>query len=225
MRVAILSDIHSNKHAFEAVLEAISRIDAETIVCAGDVVGYCAFPNECCEIIKANASKIVKGNHDNAVIEADTSRMNPYAARAVRWTADSINSSSREFLMSLNAESRFQVGGRTVAMYHGSPTSVDEYVFDHDVDEDLVKSAEADILILGHTHVPCIKRMAAGTFVNPGAVGQPRDGEWKASYAVFDTETDECVIRRVPYDVAAAADAIREAGLPEFLAKRLHRGE
>ena len=224
MRLAILSDVHSNKHALEAVLREIDSLGAEMIVCAGDIVGYCAFPNECCEIIRTRASRIVKGNHDCAVLEKDPSGANPYAARAILWTAEMIGSDSRQLLENLNIESKFPFGGRSLAMFHGSPTSVDEYVFEYDVDEDLVKSVDADALILGHTHVPCIKKLRSGLFINPGAVGQPRDGDWMASFAVLDTETNDCTIRRVPYDVMAAAEAIRKAGLPEFLAERLFRG-
>jgi len=225
MRLAILSDVHSNMHALEAVLKAVDHLGVEMIVCAGDIVGYCAFPNECCEIIKARVSKIVEGNHDRAVIERNPSGANPYAARAIMWTAGVINKDSREFLTTLCTESRFPLAGRSIVMFHGSPTSVDEYVFEYDADEELVKSADADVLILGHTHVPCIKKLTNGMFINPGAVGQPRDRDWMASFAVLDAETNDCAIKRVPYDVAAAADAIRKAGLPEFLAQRLHRGE
>jgi putative phosphoesterase len=224
MKLAIVSDVHSNLHALEAVMKEIDRIGPEMVACAGDLVGYGAFPNECCEILKARASKTVKGNHDCAVLEKDPSGANPYAARAILWTADIISTESRRFLEGLSTESRFPFEGKSIAMFHGSPANVDDYVFEYDADDELVESTEADVLILGHTHIPCIKRLESGLFINPGAVGQPRDGEWRASYAVLDSETNECSIRRVPYDLTAAAEAIRKAGLPGILAERLYYG-
>jgi len=224
MKLAILSDVHSNLHALEAVFEDIDRIGPEMVVCAGDLVGYGAFPDESCEILKARASKVVKGNHDCAVLEKDPAGANPYAARAILWTAEVIRKESREFLEGLSTESRFSFGGMSITMFHGSPTSVDEYIFEYDVDDELVESVNADVLILGHTHVPCIKKLKRGLFINPGAVGQPRDSEWKASYAILDSDSNECSIRRVPYDLDGAAEAIREAGLPEILAERLFYG-
>ena len=224
MKLAILSDVHSNLHALEAVFEDIDRIGPEMVVCAGDLVGYGAFPDESCEILKARASKVVKGNHDCAVLEKDPAGANPYAARAILWTAEVIRKESREFLEGLSTESRFSFGGMSITMFHGSPTSVDEYIFEYDVDDELVESVNADVLILGHTHVPCIKKLKRGLFINPGAVGQPRDSEWKASYAILDSDSNECSIRRVPYDMNAAAEAILDANLPGILAERLFYG-
>ena len=224
MKLAIISDVHSNLHALEAVLNEINRFTPEMTVCAGDVVGYGAYPNECCELLRERTSKIVRGNHDRAVLDRDPSGANPYAARAILWTSDVIKADSRKYLESLGIESRFSFGGRTVAMFHGSPSDPDEYVFEYDVDDDLLRSAEADVLILGHTHVPCVKKLSRGLFINPGSVGQPRDGEWKASFAILDTDTNECIIERVPYDLGGATEAIRNANLPGILAERLFYG-
>ena len=224
MKLAIISDIHSNLHALEAVKEAIDRAGTDEVVCAGDVVGYGAFPNECCQIVRKLASNTVLGNHDLACLRRDPSRMNPYAAKAILWTADRLNDESQQFIHSLREEHKFAIEGVRFSMFHGSPSSVDEYVFEQDVDESLVEAGGGDVLILGHTHVPLVMRLRTGLFVNPGAVGQPRDGEWKASYAVFDTETRKCEVKREEYDLQAAAEAIRSAGLPGLLAERLFYG-
>src|SRR4030067_66746 len=152
MKLVMISDVHSNLHALEAVLKEIDRIGPEMVVCAGDIVGYGAYPNECCDVLRARASKIVKGNHDCAVLERDPSGTNPYAARAILWTADIISTESREFLEGLSMESRFPFGGKTIAMFHGSPTSVDEYIFEYDSDDEVVASADADALIAGLKH-------------------------------------------------------------------------
>ena len=224
MKMVLLADVHSNLHALEAVLKEIDAITPEMVVCAGDIVGYGAFPNECCSLVNERISKIVKGNHDCAVVERDPSGANPFAARAILWTADMISGISRKFIEGLPLESRFEFAGKTYAMFHGSPTSVDEYIFEYDVDDELVQSAKGDVLVLGHTHVPLVKRLKSGLFVNPGSVGQPRDGEWRASFAVVDSATNECTIRRVAYDLNAAAEAIRKACLPGILAERLFYG-
>lgn len=224
MKLAIISDVHSNLHALEAVMEEIERIGPEMVVCAGDVVGYGAFPNECCRLLMERRWKTVLGNHDSAALTKDASGMNVHATRAILWTAEAIDEASRDFLHGLGTESRFTFGGRSVAMFHGSPASLEEYIFEHDVDDGLVGSADADVLVLGHTHVPCLKKLGRGQFINPGSVGQPRDGEWRASFAVLDSDTDKCSVRRVPYDLDAAARAIRDADLPRILAERLYYG-
>lgn len=224
MRLVVLADVHSNLHALNAVLDEIDKLDVDKIVCAGDIVGYCAFPNECCAAIRERASEVVMGNHDLAALHTDDSGMNPFAARAVLWTSSRIDNQSKTYLGNLKHESRFSFGGKTLAMFHGSPTSIDEYVFEDKVTEELLGSVTADVLILGHTHVPCIAPLSGKLFVNPGSVGQPRDGDRKSSFAVLDTETWNCSIKRVSYNLDLAAEAIRKAGLPGFLGDRLYRG-
>ncbi len=225
MRLAILSDIHSNIDALEsarAKLRRNSRVD--TVICAGDIVGYCAFPNECCRTMHELAAEIVLGNHDIAALERDTSFMNPVAARAALWTSSALDERSAEWLRSLATEAAFRVGSLDAAMYHGSVESYTEYVFEEDASESMLSRAHCRLLILGHTHIPYIKRFSSGLIVNPGSVGQPRDGDPRASFAVLDTESGECDISRVDYDIDRAADAIDAAGLPTYLADRLFIG-
>ena len=224
MRLAVISDVHSNLHALREVARAIALEDVDMVVCAGDIVGYCAFPNECCDIIRVLADHAVLGNHDIAAITQVTTSMNPYAAKAAVWTAKNINDDSREFIESLKTESRFDSSGINVAMFHGSPRSVDEYVFEEDVDADLIDSNQVDLMILGHTHVPYCRSFGSRMIVNPGSVGQPRDSDKRASYAIVDTRTAKCVIMRVDYEIESAAEAIESAGLPEMLADRLFLG-
>jgi putative phosphoesterase len=224
MTVAVLADVHSNLHALQAVLAEVDRLNVTSVFCAGDVVGYGAFPNECCSIIKDRRCEFVLGNHDIAALHGDHAGMNPFAARAILWTADKLNEDSKAFLREAKKESRFLIDDRKAAMYHGSPTSIDEYVFEDKVTEELMASSGADILILGHTHVPCVIQKGARLFINPGSVGQPRDGNMRASFALFDSVTNKCTVMRVPYDLDAAAESIRTAGLPRFLADRLYRG-
>ena len=225
MKLAILSDIHSNIHALNSVKAELKHIGGiDGILCAGDIVGYGAFPNECCRAVSAISKLIVLGNHDLAVLDRDTSFMNPYAAKAVLWTSSNLDDDSRRWLHSLDAEARFQAAGLDVAIYHGSVGSSTEYVYEDGATESLLTRARCDLLVLGHTHMPYVKRFPSGLIVNPGSVGQPRDGDPRASYALLDTDTRECEILRLDYDIDKAAGAIEAAGLPKFLADRLRIG-
>lgn len=224
MKLAILADIHSNLHALKVVSEEITKANIDLVACAGDIVGYGANPNECCTIVRDSAKHIVFGNHERAALTRDTIWMNPHAAKASAWTADALNAGSRSFLSRLELESRFDLSSKSVAMFHGSVGSDIEYVYEDNLSDDLLSKANADILILAHTHVPYVRRFRSGLILNPGSVGQPRDGDPRASFAVYDSEDDSCVIRRVKYDVEGAYEAILSRGLPEFLAERLFFG-
>jgi putative phosphoesterase len=224
MRLAAISDVHSNLHALREVARAIAVEDVDVVVCAGDIVGYCAFPNECCEIVRNLADYAVLGNHDVAAATQVTTSMNQYAAKAAVWTAQNMNDDSRSFIQSLKTELKFDVDDITVAMFHGSPRSLDEYVFEEDVDASLIDSEGVDVMILGHTHVPFVKSFGSRMVVNPGAVGQPRDSDKRASFAIIDSSIMKGTIKRVDYDIESAAKAIKTAGLPEMLADRLFLG-
>jgi putative phosphoesterase len=224
MRIAFIADIHSNLHALEVVIERIGRLGVDAVACAGDIIGYGAFPNECCRVVAETADYCVFGNHDQAALRSDTVGMNPYAAKALKWTADKLNHESAKFLSSLAFGSRFRAEQISAAMFHGSPHGVEEYLFEGDLTEEMMQIARSDLVILGHTHVPYWVRFGKGMALNPGSVGQPRDGNPKASFAVFDSSTPSCEIIRVEYAVGEAADAILAQGLPEFLAGRLSAG-
>lgn len=224
MTLAVIADVHSNLHALRAVLEEISNAGAEGVACAGDIVGYGAHANDCCRLVKESAGQVVLGNHDISALSGNTSGMNPYAAQAARWTAGRLTLESKYFLRSRKHGERFSFGGVSVAMFHGSPKSPNEYVYEEHVTESMLRSSGADLLILGHTHVPFVVRLASGTVLNPGSVGQPRDGDPRASFALFDPHTRGCEVRRVEYPIKEAAEAIESAGLPKLLAERLYRG-
>lgn len=224
MRIAIVSDVHSNFQALSVVKGHIDEAAVDLVVCAGDTVGYGANPNECCDTIRQLARCVTTGNHDIASLTRSTEGMNPYAAEAAEWTGDNLDDPSREFLQSLKESATLQTDDRTCAMYHGSIRSVWEYLYEEDVRDDLLRNTGADVLIFGHTHIPYIKKFPSGLIVNPGSVGQPRDGDPRASLAILDTRDLRCDIVRLQYDIRAAAQAIREAGLPDFLATRLLRG-
>ena len=224
MKLAIVADIHSNLQALKAVMSEIERAKIDQVVCAGDIVGYGANPNECCHIVRDAASHSVLGNHEISALTKDATGMNPHAAAASRWTAEALEGESQEFLRSLEIESKFTAGDMKVAMYHGSVGSATEYVFEDEINEDIVRSSGSDILILGHTHMPYVRSFGSMMAINPGSVGQPRDGESRASFAILDTDRRSCLVRRTDYDIGGASEAILAAGLPKLLADRLFHG-
>jgi putative phosphoesterase len=224
MRIAVISDIHSNLPALEAVKEEIERSRAEKVVCAGDVVGYGGSPNECCRIVAGLARNACLGNHDLAALRRDPSGMNPYAARAVIWTAETLDEASRRYLKTLGKSSLFEDDGVAFAVHHGSLRSIWEYLYEEDINEGMLNEAGVHVLVLGHTHIPYVMTYADGLVMNPGSVGQPRDGDPRASLAILDTRPLRCEIRRVEYDIEEATESIRTAGLPDMLAERLRLG-
>jgi putative phosphoesterase len=219
-----MADVHSNKHALEAVLDDMDRIGVREVLCAGDIVGYGAFPNDCCREVRSRARRTVLGNHDLAALTGDSAGMNPYASAATAWTHGRLTMESKYLLRSLRLSERTTVSGLGIAMFHGSPRSPNDYLYEEQVGEGLLRSVGARLLVLGHTHVPYIVRTEAGVVLNPGSVGQPRDSDPRASYALVDTGSLECRMRRVEYPVEKAAEAITNAGLPKLLADRLHLG-
>ena len=221
MRLAIIADIHSNIHALEAVVRELDEIDHDLLLCAGDIVGYGANPNECCGRVRDLADLVVFGNHELAALTEDVIWMNPHAAKAAIWTSKSLTRESKEFLSQLELEARVKADDRQCAMYHGSVRSAIRYVYEDDVDAAMLQAADCSLLVLGHTHVPYAVRFPQGIAVNPGSVGQPRDGDPRASFAILDTASLQCEIRRIQYDIEGAWEAIVEAGLPEYLGERL----
>lgn len=221
MRLAIIADIHSNIHALEVVVRELDKIDHDLLLCAGDIVGYGANPNECCGKVRDLADLAVFGNHELAALTGDVIWMNPHAAKAAIWTSRKLTQESKEFLSQLELEAKVDADGEQCAMYHGSVRNAIQYVYEEDVDVSMLKSAECSLLILGHTHIPFAVRFPQGIAVNPGSVGQPRDGDPRASFAILDTKNLECEIKRVQYDTEGAWEAIVEAGLPDYLGERL----
>ena len=236
----VLADVHSNLPALQAVLQDAGRhATFDTVLVLGDVVGYGAEPNECIERLRDYPCVIVAGNHDlGSVGRADLSQFSAEAAAACAWTAGRLSLASASFLSAL-ALSAVQP---PFMLVHGSPACpVWEYVVSASRARALRASCPQSHCLVGHTHVPAAYDMEAGAslaasagarlslrdgrfLVNPGSVGQPRDGDARAAYAVFDT--DEAVLQwfRVGYDVEAAAAAIIRAGLPVSLAARLRVG-
>ena len=224
MRLAVLADVHSNLPALEAVLADVDRVRPDGIWVAGDLTGYNPWPNEVLEILRNRKVRAIRGNHDRGAIGGDTSWFNELAAAAVRWTRIHLTPASVGYLKDLEDRTRGTMPEGLVAMYHGSPRNDDEYVFPWTADESVVRTAGAPFVILGHTHLPMAFPFRSGLLVNPGSVGQPRDGDPKAAWGLLDLGARTFEVRRVPYDVEAVAAQIRKADLPHELADRLYAG-
>jgi predicted phosphodiesterase len=242
VRACVISDIHGNLHALEAVLEAVVREAPDEIWCLGDLVGYGPRPNECCRLVSSRADVCLVGNHDLGVLgRLHLDEFSDDAAASARWTASVLDADARGLLESLGS-SAARMG---VGLYHGSPRDpVWEYVLSAEVAAESLLAAPESVVLVGHSHVALAFSLEretlagdvapAGTeldlgaaerwLLNPGSVGQPRDGDARAAYVVLDLDARWGVFRRVEYDVERTQEEIRAAGLPETLAARLEHG-
>ena len=241
MRVAVVSDVHSNLAALEAVLAAVDAEAPDELWCLGDLVGYGPRPNECCAALGKRATLCLAGNHDLAVAgRLDLFEFSGDAAAAARWTRALLDEPSRALLERL--EPRAEREG--VALYHGSARDpVWEYVLSDEAAEATLELAGAPLVLVGHSHAALaaferegalagglapdgteIDLAAGGTLLNPGSVGQPRDGDPRAAWLALDLDARRATFHRVAYDVERTQREIRAAGLPETLASRLGAG-
>lgn len=229
MKLAVIADIHSNLQALEAVLSEIQEQNPDYVLCLGDVVGYGASPNEVVQKLKKLDKLIcVKGNHDEAVLGGKVRKMNPQASEAVKWAIQRLDDENLDFLRGLEEYETLEFDGLNCFLVHGSPDDhLNDYIYEN-VSEDRLehffRETGARLILLGHTHVPSVKELGKKTLLNPGAVGQPRDRDRRASYATIDTERMGIQINRVPYDINATAEAIKRTKLPDSLGDRLYYG-
>lgn len=251
--IAIISDVHANLEALRAVLAEVR--DAEAVYCAGDIVGYGPNPNECCELVRKYVSKAVQGNHDfvcanldrldgsdEGFVEEDRvlcqelfEQKNSAARMVSQWTNSVLTDENKQFLRDLP----LQINEHGITVMHGAPgskaTMLNEYLLPGQARRSILDLIEGHLLVVGHTHVP----MRTDCVVNPGSVGQPRDRNWRASYAALrdvwlrftyirDEDMSFRIVRqvvkprRVPYDVKTTVRKIKEnEGIPDTLGDRL----
>lgn len=229
MRIAIISDIHSNLEALQAVLNHIKLQRIKTILVAGDLVGYCANPNEVIQLLQKEKAVMIAGDHDAHVLTLkDLSWFNEFAQQALIYTNRVLTKENKAFLKTLKETYETTVDGRKIFMVHGSPDDhLKEYVYAKTPDPTLLamlNKAKADILILGHTHQPFVRRISGRLVVNVGSVGQPRDYSPDSEYCILDPKYMQATIQRVKYDINTASKKIVSAGLPRYLADRLFEG-
>jgi diadenosine tetraphosphatase ApaH/serine/threonine PP2A family protein phosphatase len=241
MRVAVISDVHGNYHALEAVLGEIDRESVESVWCLGDTVGYGPLPNECCEAVERRARTCLVGNHDLVVLgNLSIGEFNGDAAAAAVWTSGVLTKASRSFLQGLEPAGEAE----GVELFHASARDpVWEYVLSDETARATLELSKAPLVLVGHSHVALSFGLAgaqitgslapAGTQVtvdgrwllNPGSVGQPRDGDPRAAWLLLDLERRFADFRRVQYPIERTQREMRARGLPVALAARLGRGE
>jgi putative phosphoesterase len=218
MRVGVISDVHANRVALDAVLADMPNVDA--LACAGDVVGYNPWPADCIDEIRTRGVPTVMGNHDRAVTMGTGFRGNGMADAGVQHAIETLGNGRIEWLAGL-PETRRCFDSR-LRLVHGHPDDPDRYTYPSMFSADLL--GEEDVLVLGHTHVQGHEQHDDGIVLNPGSVGQPRDGDPRAAYAVVDLDAMSVTERRVEYDIDAVVEAIEAAGLPRETGTRLRAG-
>jgi predicted phosphodiesterase len=246
VRIAAISDIHANLPALESVLTAIDATAVEEIWCLGDVIGYGAEPDECADLVRERCALCLVGNHDLAVLGAlDVAAFSEAAAAAVAWTGDHVAERTLAMLRELEPDGERE----GIALFHASPRdSIWEYVLSAEQADACLDVLDARVALIGHSHVSLffvrptaaeqgeeirgaqssddtLLDLSAGQWlINPGSVGQPRDGDPRAAWLELDTDEQTARFHRVDYDVERAAATISSAGLPRRLADRLHVG-
>lgn len=239
MRFAIFGDIHANLHALQAVQADATEQACTHYVCMGDIVGYNAFPKECLAAVRKLDCPVVKGNHDEqASMVGDQEGFNALAEEAINWTRKQLSEEEKDWLRSL----RLQRQVRDFTIVHATLDTPHKwgYVFNQLDAAASFSYQHTSLCFIGHTHAPkaYIRDGSVRTIpldvlalqqgkrylINVGSVGQPRDGDWRSAYCVYDTATNEVNLRRVEYDLNGAQNAIIEAGLPRKLAERLAIG-
>jgi putative phosphoesterase len=233
-RVAVVTDIHGNLLALQAALARIDELGIEVVYCGGDLVGYGPHPNEVCALIAERAMPTIYGNYDYAIArdleDCGCAYVNQHdrelGQQSVAWTLEHTDQASKDFMRELPFDLRFELGGRSVHLVHGSPRKVNEYLFEDkpaSLYERLAAAEEADGLVFGHTHKPWVHEHGGVLFVNCGSVGKPKDGDVRGAFAILEAGGDDIdvTIERVEYDAGAVAAEVREAGLPGEYADKL----
>ncbi|HEX6804279.1 MAG TPA: metallophosphoesterase family protein [Terriglobales bacterium] len=250
MRILLLSDIHSNLEALQACIDSLPSFDA--IFNLGDIVGYGASPNEVTSKVRELGGSVVRGNHDRVVAGLDNvETFNPIAALAALWNRDHLTQDHLDWLRALPKGPLTVADCPGVQFVHGAPEDEDRYVVTIEDSLQTLAGSDASVTFFGHTHIQGIFYLRAGLvenlypeyttigsrekwefqlqtgasyMINPGSIGQPRDGDWRAAFALFDSEQRLVTFYRVPYDLRSAQDRIFAANLPPRLATRLAAG-
>ncbi|OGV95766.1 MAG: hypothetical protein A3I04_00800 [Nitrospinae bacterium RIFCSPLOWO2_02_FULL_39_110] len=242
MIYAIFSDVHSNLEAFQSVLQKIKKLHIERKIFLGDIVGYCADPNESIDILKSSTDVILGGNHDHGAASiTDISNFNHYAVAAILWTRDTLTSEHKEFLKNLPAN----MVTDNLTLAHSSPKEplMWHYILNM---SDAIENFEyfnTPLCFIGHSHQPiAIEKDAEGTvnvlrdkiiklkptsryIINAGSIGQPRDGNPDSSFVIYDSGNMTVEFRRIPYDITLTQEKMKREGLPDYLIERLNYGK
>lgn len=236
MRIAVISDIHANIEALRTVLEDIARQNIDRIYCTGDLVGYAPFPNEVIDLIRGNQIPVVMGNYDDGVghmrficgCDYKDEKAQLLGEKSISWTKEHTTEPNKEFLRNLPSEIRLSIDNKKILLVHGSPNRLNEYLNEDTPVEylsELIKQADTDILVCGHTHKPFHKAIQGKHIINAGSVGKPKHGDPRAAYVIISIGNEVDVeTKMVEYNFAAVAKAIEESGLPNEFAELIRCG-
>ena len=232
--VAIVTDIHANLPALQAALARIDALGIERVYCGGDLVGYGPHPNPVCSLIEERGIPTIYGNYDYAIgrdledcgcayIDQHDRQL---GQRSVDWTLAHTDQRSKDFMRNLPSDLRFDLAGTRVRLVHGSPRTVNEYLFEDKparTFKRIASGADCDLLAFGHTHKPWIREHGDVLFVNCGSVGKPKDGDPRAAFAILDGESGRVSVRieRAEYDAGSVAREVEASGLPTEYAEKL----
>jgi putative phosphoesterase len=233
-RMGVITDVHANLPALDAVFAKIERLGVDSIYCGGDLVGYGPHPSEVCAAIEARAIPTIYGNYDYTIARDIhdcgcayvTQHDREIGQLSVEWTLAHTDRRAKDFMRGLPFDVRFELGGERIRLVHGSPRKVNEYLFEDKparTFERIAALADCDVLVFGHTHKPWVHEYGGVRFVNCGAVGKPKDGDPRASFAVLESSNSgvSVSIERADYDALTVAREMRAVGLPEELAENL----
>jgi putative phosphoesterase len=225
-KIAVLADVHGNLHALEAVIQDAERRGISVFLNAGDFLGFGAFPNEVVELLRAKNTVSIVGNYDLEVMKKNKEGKGQKKL-ALKFAKKELAKSCENYLRSLPRSVRLDMAGKKLLMVHGSPDSIEEHIYPDTSEKrlkELARTANADVVIMGHTHLQMVREADGVSFINPGSVGRPDDGNPQTAYAVLISNLLSVELIRLDYDVDATADALRKKGLPESFAQMLLRG-
>ena len=222
MKIGIISDIHSNVYGLKSVLKRLKGMDL--ILCAGDITGYYPFVNEVFEGLERYKVIFIKGNHDAHLCGVKLKDSRPIELKSFEYTKNHISNINLDKLRNAPVQQELSLDRLKVTMFHGSPwDKLEEYIYPDYADFERFEEIDADVIILGHTHYPMIKKIGEKLVINPGSCGQPRDYDPRASLAILDTSTKEVRIERVHYDIEKVCQVITKLGFDNKLSEILKR--
>ena len=223
MHIAFISDIHANITALRAVFDRLEDESPDVVVCTGDIVGYGPSPADCVELVREQFDVVVAGNHDRTVETPELYAGHATAVPGLEHAAAALSDDQLRWLRNLPDQAIVEDTAVAVTHSHPNPDNQGQYVYPDSFTQ-VANQTDAEVLVLGHTHVQGTDETDSTIVVNPGSVGQPRDCDPKAAFALLDTYTQSVDLCRVDYDIDAVRTAVKEAGLPEQTWRRLQDG-
>ncbi|WP_049986424.1 metallophosphoesterase family protein [Halobellus rufus] len=218
MKIGLISDVHANLPALEAVLDAAPEIDVW--IHAGDIVGYGPWPSETISVFQKEGIVSIQGNHDRAAIGDFHDGFVGIPRLMAEWTASQLSDEECQYLESLPVETNYADG--QIHVVHGAPDAPNRRLTLDDIEPSLLDGG--DVLVLGHTHDQIVREFDAGTVVNPGSVGQPRDGDWRSAFAILSLDTMDVETHRIPYPYERVQETARSYGFPDPIVTAYERG-